>query len=108
MSNKNNSKNQKSNAVTLFFNNNAERIFRISCYAAFISGILFSLFSISFHADISLFAFPISAIFTAITIWFGYFKMIKNNSAKPANVFLRLAQYLPYVFLLSFISCLLQ
>ena len=103
MSNKNNSKNQKSNAVTLFFNNNAERIFRISCYAAFISGILFSLFSISFHADISLLAFPISAIFTAITIWFGYFKMIKNNSAKPANVFLRLAQYLPYVFLLSFI-----
>ncbi len=103
MSNKKNSKSKKTNPVVLFFSQNEQKIFKISCYCAFVSAILFTIFSISFHADISLLAFPISLAITVASIYFGFFKMIKNNSAKPANVFLRLAQYLPYVFLLSFI-----
>lgn len=101
MSNK--KSNTKSNAIAIFLNENTENIFRISCFVEFVSAILFCFFTISFHADISLLAFPISACFTAVTIYTGFFKILRHDDAKLSNVFLRLVQYMPYVFLLAFI-----
>ena len=50
--------------------------FTIYIYVQLASAILFSLVSLSFHGDISLLAFPVSVAFTAITVWFVYFKML--------------------------------
>lgn len=67
------------------------------------AGILFSLFQISFHADISLLAFPVSIAFTFFAVWFLFIKVYRNKEFKAASVSRKLLQYLPYVYLASFI-----
>ena len=47
--------------------------FSIYVYIELISAILFTLFSFSAHADISLIALPVAAIYTAITVYFSFF-----------------------------------
>ena len=58
------------------------RAFTINVYIELIAGILFSLFSLSFHGDVSLIAFPLSLLFTAATVYFTYFKMLKKINAR--------------------------
>lgn len=77
--------------------------FKIATYITLISGILFSLLSIHFKADISIIAFPLSAGFTALVIWSLFFKLLKDNQKKFAGVSLKLLQYYPYVLLFAFI-----
>lgn len=77
--------------------------FTIYIYVELISAILFALLSVSFHADISLTAFPLSVIFTAITIYFTYFKMMKNTDGSKSFAVLKFIQYLPIVDFLAFI-----
>lgn len=77
--------------------------FNIYYYIELISAILFSILSVSFHADISLLAFPIAAIFTGITVYFGFFKFLKVKNAKNYMLNLKLIQYLPFVLFISFI-----
>ena len=72
-------------------------------YLTLILSIVFSLFSVSFKADISLLAFPLSFAFTAITCWFLYFKFYKNKDFLFFKTSFKLLEYLPYVLLCSFI-----
>ena len=83
--------------------NNISKRFSIYIYIELASAILFSLFSLSFHADISLVAFPVSLIYTAITVYFCFFKVDHKKDATHIPVILRLTQYLPFVLLFCFI-----
>ena len=77
--------------------------FTLFMYIELVSAILFSLFSISFHADASLISFPIAAGFTAVTVYFGYFVMLRKRDGSKYFCVLKLIQYLPFVLLLAFI-----
>ena len=77
--------------------------FNLFIYIELIRAVLFSLLSVSFHADISLLAFPLAAGFTAVTVYYVYFKMLRNEDGKKAFGSLRFIEYLPFVLLLSFI-----
>ena len=77
--------------------------FTIYIYVQLASAILFSLVSLSFHGDISLLAFPVSVAFTAITVWFVYFKMLRKTDGSKGYGALKLVQYLPIVDFLAFI-----
>lgn len=68
-----------------------------------IASLIFSISSLSFKADISLLAFPISLIFTAILAYFHFVKVVKAADGSFAPVVLKLNEYLPYVNLLVFI-----
>ena len=83
--------------------NNISKRFSIYIYIELASAILFSLFSLSFHADISLVAFPVALIYTAITVYFCFFKVDHKKDATHIPVILRLTQYLPFVLLFCFI-----
>jgi len=80
-----------------------EKRFCIYLYAGLISSILFSITNISFHGDISQLALPLSVIFTAITVYFGYFKMLAKKDGKFYFTVLKLIQYIPFVLLIAFI-----
>ena len=66
--------------------------FKINVYIELAAGILFSLFSLSFHADISLIACPLSVLFTAATVYFTYFKMLKNTDGSKKYCVLKFLQ----------------
>lgn len=100
---KNNSKTTKKNTKSKVNSKNMTFRYSIYVYLELIFSILFSLFSISFKWDISIFAFPISLIFTGITIYFGYFKSLLPKDGRKLSIFLKLIQYIPFVMLLSFV-----
>ena len=78
-------------------------IYTINVYIELIAGILFSFFSLSFHADVSLIAFPLSLLFTAATVYFTYFKMLKKTDGSKKYCVLKFLQYLPIVDFLAFV-----
>ncbi len=65
--------------------------------------LLFSLTVVSFHADISLAAFPLALVFTIFTAFSSIKKLFKDNNPAFVAVFRELLQYLPYVLLISFV-----
>lgn len=67
------------------------------------SALIFSLFSISFHADISLVAFPLAIIYTAITAYFVLYKIIIKNDGSKFYLAIKLTEYLPYFLFITFI-----
>lgn len=64
---------------------------------------LFSLSVLSFHADISLLAFPLIVVFTAFLAFSSIKKLFKDNNLSFIAVFRELLQYAPYVMLISFV-----
>ena len=84
-------------------NNKKSVRFSIYIYIELISAIIFALMCLSFHADISLAAFPVAVIYTAVTVFFCFFKVLLKKDAKLIPVILRLVQYLPFVFLFCFV-----
>ena len=78
-------------------------LFKKLSFVELISALMFSVFQIHFAADISLFAFPLSIIFTGILIYFVFVKILKETDGSRAGVVLKMTQYLPYVLLLCFI-----
>ena len=84
-------------------NNKKSLRFSIYVYIELVSAILFALFCFSAHADISLLALPVAVLYTAITVYFCFFKVLLKKDATRIPVILRLTQYLPFVFLFSFI-----
>ena len=78
------------------------RFFAIYIYIQLVPAVILSLFSLSFHADISLLAFPVAIIYTGITAYMCL-KMLLRKNAKSAPVVLRLVEYLPFVHLFSFV-----
>ena len=84
-------------------NNKNTKAFPICVYIELISAIIFSLFTFGYHADISLVALPVAVLYTAVTVYFCFFKVLLKKDATRIGVFLRLIQYLPFVFLFCFV-----
>lgn len=78
---------------------------KLSLLSALLCGFsaLFSLTMISFHADISLVAFPLALLFTFFTAFSSIKKLFKENNLAFISVFRELLQYLPYVLLIAFV-----
>ncbi|MCQ2598402.1 MAG: signal peptidase I [Treponema sp.] len=77
-------------------------MFRLFLLVEMVLSVLYSVFTLSFKGDISLIAFPISAVFTGFFCWYG----LKVYSKKDQHYFfrtLKFVQYVPTVFLLTFI-----
>ncbi|MDY2844342.1 MAG: signal peptidase I [Treponema sp.] len=68
-----------------------------------VSSAIFSLTMISFHADVSLAAFPLSLVFTFFTAAASIKKLFKEKNLYFISVYRELLQYLPYVLLVSFV-----
>ena len=78
---------------------------RLSLLATICVGVsaLFSLTLISFNADISLVALPLSLVFTAALAFFSIKKLFGEENLSFIAVFRELLQYLPYVLLVAFV-----
>ena len=63
---------------------------------------LFSILSFSFHADISLLAFPIALLYTAATVFFTMKMIFKTDGTHIFKV-IKFTEYLPYVLFITFI-----
>ncbi len=72
-------------------------------YIEFGAAALFTLLLINFSLDISILAFPLALIFSAILFYLSYFKIFKETDGSKAMAVLKLTQYLPYFLLLCFI-----
>lgn len=64
---------------------------------------IFTLLTLSFHADISLIAFPLSVIYFAITCWFVLKKLVIDTDGKHIYAAIKLNEYLPYFLFITFI-----
>ena len=67
------------------------------------SACIFTLLNLSFHADISLLAFPISVIYLALTCWFLFKKLYIDTDGSRIYAAIKLNEYLPYLFFITFI-----
>ena len=81
---------------------NTKKLSVLSCACAAFSA-LFSLTVLSFHADISLIAFPLALVFTAILAVSSLKKLFSESNLAFIAVFRELLQYLPYVLLVAFV-----
>lgn len=77
--------------------------FKILAIIELSAAILFSFFNISFHADISLLAFPLSIAYTAVTCWFLFYKLVLKTDGKNILAAIKLTEYLPYFLFITFI-----
>ena len=64
---------------------------------------IFTLLTLSFHADISIIAFPLSVIYFAITCWFVLKKLVIDTDGKHIYAAIKLNEYLPYFLFITFI-----
>lgn len=67
-----------------------------------LSGI-FTLLSLSFSADISLAAFPVSLCFSVLLFYFAFFRLIKKQDISKISTVRRFFQYEPFVYITSFV-----
>ena len=63
----------------------------------------FTLLHLSFHADISLLAFPLSMIYLAVTCWFLLKKLVFDTDGTYLYAAIKLNEYLPYFLFITFI-----
>ena len=64
---------------------------------------LFTLLNLSFHADISLLAFPLALAYTAVTCWFLFKKLFIDTDGTHIYLAIKLNEYLPYFLFITFI-----
>ncbi len=64
---------------------------------------IFTLLNLSFNADISLFAFPLSIIYLAVTCWFLLKKLVFDTDGTYLYAAIKLNEYLPYFLFITFI-----
>lgn len=64
---------------------------------------LFTLLNISFHADISLLAFPLALIYLLVTCWFVFKKLFIETDGSRLYTAIKLNEYLPYLLFITFI-----
>ena len=77
--------------------------FRIPSYIALFSSLCFSLLSFAVTADVSLFAFPLAVVFSLITSYFLFFRILGKKDFSVLKICIKLLQYIPYVLLVAFI-----
>ena len=75
----------------------------VSVYVNMVLSILFTFLCLSFHADISLAAFPLSLVFTGCIAYFVCFLLVKKQAYKLINPARKLYQYQPFVYLTAFV-----
>lgn len=83
--------------------NSQFKILSILYYIQLASAVLFSFLCLSFNADISLLAFPISFIYTGITIYFVVYKSLIKTDGKFIIPTVKFTEYLPYALFIAFI-----
>ena len=76
---------------------------RIFSSAAYICAVLFSITSLHFAADISILAFPAAFLFTGLSAYLLFFKLILNGKLGAYAAAQKTLQYLPFVLLAAFI-----
>ena len=64
---------------------------------------IFTLLNLSFHADISLLAFPLSMIYLSVTCWFLLKKLVFDTDGTYLYAAIKLNEYLPYFLFITFI-----
>ncbi len=64
---------------------------------------VFTLLTISFHGDISLAAFPLSLVFTAVIAYLTLVVLLQKQNIKKLGSIIRLLQYEPFVFIAVFV-----
>lgn len=64
---------------------------------------VFSIFNISFHLDISFFAFFISSAFTVLTAYSAYYILLKKNNSSHLTSVIRIFQYEPFVLISAYV-----
>ena len=84
--------------LSSYFNN-----FKIFTLVELGAALIFTLLNISFHADISFLAFPISAAYLAVTCWFVFYKILLKTDGSHIYVAIKLTEYLPYLLFITFI-----
>ena len=67
------------------------------------AAIIFTILELSFHADISLLAFPLAAAYLALTFWFLIKKIFFETDGKRLLLAIKLNEYLPYFLFITFI-----
>jgi len=77
--------------------------YKINTFINLCAATIFSLFLFPVHFDLSVLAFPIAIIYTTITIWLSYFKMIKKTDGTHFYKVIKLTEYLPYLLFVCFI-----
>ncbi len=88
----------KTKELSLEFNK-----FKIFTIIELTAAAIFTLLTLSFHADISLLAFPIAIIYFGITCWFLLKKLVIDTDGKNIYAAIKLNEYLPYLFFITFI-----
>ena len=81
---------------------NIKKLNKISVVCCAFSA-LFAVSVVSFHGDISLLAFPLALVFSAVLAFASLKKLFKENNLCFISVFRELLQYAPYVMLISFV-----
>ena len=77
--------------------------FRLFTIIELAASAIFTLLTLSFHADISLLAFPLAIIYFAITCWFVLKKLVIDTDGTNIYAAIKLNEYLPYLFFITFI-----
>ena len=76
--------------------------YKIKVFINLFAAAVFSILSFSYHADISLSAFPLAFLYTAACIFFT-FKMILKTDGTHIYKVIKFTEYLPYVLFITFI-----
>ena len=77
--------------------------FRLFTIIELAASAIFTLLTLSFHADISLLAFPLAIIYFAITCWFVLKKLVIDTDGTNIYAAIKLNEYLPDLFFITFI-----
>ena len=75
----------------------------ICYYIQLSAAVLFCLFNISFHFDISLLAFPLSLLYLAFTLYFVFYKILLKTDGTYVIHAVKFTEYLPYALFITFI-----
>ena len=76
---------------------------KIFTFIELAAAVVFTFLNISFHADISLLAFPLSLAYLVLTCWFLLKKVILDTDGKHIYAAIKLNEYLPYFLFITFI-----
>jgi len=77
--------------------------FRVLTIIELCAATLFTFLELSFHADISLLAFPLALIYLLITFWFVLKKIIIEKDGSHIYAAIKFTEYLPYFLFITFI-----
>ena len=77
--------------------------FRLFAFIELGAALLFTCLNLSFHADISLLAFPLAAVYLAFTYYFLVKKILIDTDGTHIYAAIKLNEYLPYFLFITFI-----